>query len=43
MYPKLMEASGVAYAQLLDHLIQLALKRHARKARLQRDYSGEIK
>jgi D-alanine-D-alanine ligase len=28
MYPKLWEASGVPYAQLLDRLIALALERH---------------
>jgi D-alanine-D-alanine ligase len=28
MYPKLWEASGVSYAQLIDRLIQLALERH---------------
>lgn len=28
MYPKLWEASGVPYAQLVDRLIQLALERH---------------
>jgi D-alanine-D-alanine ligase len=29
MYPKMWEASGVSYAQLIDRLIQLALERHA--------------
>jgi D-alanine-D-alanine ligase len=33
MYPKLWEASGVSYAELLDRLIQLALERHAEKTR----------
>ena len=42
MYPKLMEASGVPYPRLLDHLIELALRRHARKSSLQRDYSSQI-
>jgi D-alanine-D-alanine ligase len=28
VYPKLWEASGLPYEQLLDHLIQLALERH---------------
>lgn len=28
MYPKLWEASGVSYAELIDRLIQLALERH---------------
>ncbi len=31
MYPKLWEASGVPYAQLLDRLIELALERHQQK------------
>ncbi len=29
MYPKLWEASGLPYAQLLDRLIELAIERHA--------------
>jgi D-alanine-D-alanine ligase len=33
MYPRLWEASGVAYPELLDRLIDLALARHARRAR----------
>lgn len=33
MYPKLWEASGVAYSQLLDRLIALAFDRHARRRR----------
>jgi D-alanine-D-alanine ligase len=28
MYPKLWEASGVSYSELIDRLIQLALERH---------------
>jgi D-alanine-D-alanine ligase len=31
MYPKLWEASGLAYPQLVDRLIELALERHAEK------------
>lgn len=31
MYPKLWEASGVSYPQLLDRLIELALARYARR------------
>jgi D-alanine-D-alanine ligase len=31
MYPKLWEASGVPYKELIDRLIQLALERHADK------------
>jgi D-alanine--D-alanine ligase len=33
MYPRLWEVSGVSYAALLDRLIDLALARHARRAR----------
>lgn len=32
MYPKLWEASGISYPELLDRLIELALERHAQKA-----------
>lgn len=38
MYPKLWEASGVGYRELLDRLIQLALERHGRRARLRTSY-----
>jgi D-alanine-D-alanine ligase len=31
MYPKLWEASGMTYSQLLDRLLQLALERHREK------------
>jgi D-alanine-D-alanine ligase len=31
MYPKLWEASGISYGELIDRLIQLALERHAEK------------
>jgi len=31
MYPKLWEASGVPYAELVDRLVKLALERHARR------------
>ena len=34
MYPKMWEASGVAYPALLDRLIALALERHAEKQQL---------
>jgi D-alanine-D-alanine ligase len=33
MYPKLWEESGLSYPQLLDRLVELALARHARRAR----------
>jgi D-alanine-D-alanine ligase len=35
VYAKLFEASGIAYAELLDRLIQLALDRHERRSHLQ--------
>ena len=36
MYPRLWEASGVPYAELIDRLIQLALETHRSKVTLQR-------
>ena len=33
MYPKLWQASGVDYAELIDRLVNLALERHARRRR----------
>jgi len=38
MYPKLWEATGLAYPDLLDRLIGLALERHADKSRTQTSY-----
>jgi D-alanine-D-alanine ligase len=35
VYAKLFEASGIAYPELLERLIQLALERHERRSRLQ--------
>jgi D-alanine-D-alanine ligase len=35
VYAKLFEASGISYPELLDRLIQLALERHRRRAKLQ--------
>ena len=40
MYPKLWEASGLAYPKLIDRLIQLALELHREKARTK--YSVEL-
>jgi D-alanine-D-alanine ligase len=34
MYPRLWRESGIAYSELLDRLVQLALDRHAKEARL---------
>lgn len=33
MYPKMWEASGLPYPQLIDRLLQLALERHADQRR----------
>jgi D-alanine-D-alanine ligase len=34
VYAKLFEASGIAYPDLLERLIELALERHERRSRL---------
>ena len=34
MYPKMWEASGLSYPDLVDRLIALALERHAEKQQL---------
>src|SRR4029077_17138850 len=39
MYPKLMAASGIAYPELLTHLVQLAIKRHKIRSELKRSYT----
>ncbi len=41
MYPKLWEASGIPYPELIDRLIQLALERHADRARCAVVYQPE--
>ena len=33
MYPKLWQAAGVAYPELIDRLVALALARHSRRRR----------
>lgn len=38
MYPKLWEASGLGYAQLIDRLISLALERHRQEKRLRTSF-----
>ncbi len=40
MYPKMWEASGLSFAELLDRLVVLALERHAEKSLLQTSYSS---
>ncbi len=39
MYPKLWEATGVPYPELLDRLIALALERHAEKENLKKSFT----
>lgn len=34
MYPKLWEASGISYTELIDRLIQLAIERFERESKL---------
>jgi len=41
MYPKLWEASGISYSELIDRLIELALERHADDSRSVTSYSPE--
>lgn len=41
MYPKLWEASGIAFQELVTRLIDLALERGERSKRLKRDYSSD--
>lgn len=38
MFPKLWEASGIGYSEVLDRLIELALERHAGKQSLRTSY-----
>ena len=38
MYPKLWEASGIPYSELIDRLITLAIERHAEKNKLRAKY-----
>jgi D-alanine-D-alanine ligase len=40
MYPKLWEATGISYAELLDRLIELALARHEETASLERSFAA---
>jgi D-alanine-D-alanine ligase len=39
MYPKMMEAAGISYAELLTKLVNLAAARFERRKKLKRDYS----
>lgn len=38
MYPKLWEASGLGYAELLDRLVSLAMERHAKEVALKTSF-----
>jgi D-alanine-D-alanine ligase len=40
MYPRMCQAGGLAYAKLLDRLVELALERHDTLARLEYRYIG---
>ncbi|MGD8405715.1 MAG: D-alanine--D-alanine ligase family protein [Anaerolineales bacterium] len=42
MYPKLWEATGLSYANLVDQLIQLALERKAERDRTKREYRSDV-
>ncbi|MEX0932256.1 MAG: D-alanine--D-alanine ligase [Candidatus Saccharimonadales bacterium] len=41
MYPKLWEASGISYTELIDRLIQLALERFKKEQKIKSSYGGE--
>ena len=41
MYPKLWEATGISYPELIERLIDLALERHAENSRSRSSYSVE--
>jgi D-alanine-D-alanine ligase len=40
MYPKMWEASGLPYPELLDRLIQLAFERQQEKEQTRYDYGS---
>jgi D-alanine-D-alanine ligase len=41
MYPKMWEASGIPYTELLSRLVDLATSRHKRKKALVREFRTE--
>ena len=41
MYPKLWEASGISYQELLSKLVDLAIARHQKKKKLVREFRAE--
>jgi len=42
MYPRMMTASGVSYAELLTHLVTLAMQKDKQKQKLERNYVAQI-
>jgi D-alanine-D-alanine ligase len=42
MYPKLWEASGLSYPQLLDRLVELALERHEEKQQIRTSFDNIV-
>jgi D-alanine-D-alanine ligase len=40
MYPKLWEASGLSFAELVDRLVQLGLERFEERSRNETNYQG---
>ena len=40
MFPKMWEATGLAYPDLVERLLELARERHGQRARLRTDYRG---
>jgi len=42
MYPRLWEASGIPYPELIDRLIQLALERHQDKNQNKISYESKL-
>ena len=41
MYPQLWEISGISYPELIDRLIQLALRDFQQQQKLEHSFSGE--
>ena len=41
MYPKMWEATGIPYKELLSRLVDLAVSRHERKSALVREFHGK--
>jgi D-alanine-D-alanine ligase len=42
MYPKLWEASGVSYSELIDRLVALAVERQGEKDQTVKHYAGRV-